>query len=940
MGGGTIIKTSESTLGKKWLASGGKIVGYSAPSVSGKSSGGGGGSGGSTKKTSSTSSYINTDHVSRPGYTTIIDSNGNLVNIKSNAPPGSYSTPGGGHVTYPGLTGVISNPSQQPSNPSQQPVQSTSSNIVTAPPNVTSAAPIGIIAGYNAAKRIIQQDPTTKGFIAAGGKFISTTFANKGETIDQRNQRLKASGERIVYDQPSPSGYGSTSYIRYEEVPNEVLEKSAATGDNTAYEVLVQRRQEDINNAQQKVAASELNKDTQKYNSYVQSQQNLVNQGKISVDEANQNLKNYAGELDNSRGERISNRIDPYVNAQQARLDKIAEYGKISRITLTTAVSVGLGYAATSVISALPSAVRTGVNLAAGATIGYSATKLGKNVVQGNAGLLDVAAFTLPLAGFAVGGGLRARVNTKNLAKLDSALKSPNLQVELKDSKIFTTEGEIKALNLPSDKEGELIAKFNAGRRVGIRVYDIRSTDSAEQKIINKFLPKREIISIGEQQALSNGGEGYISGGYFTRIKVGKIFNKYTELQVSRGSGTFNPQTGRGQITTETIRITPKVSTEENILGAQKLKTIFEKPKVEYILDNGQIKRIVGSKSFTFEGKSISKKQNQILTYKDLVEVFKSEQYKNYPTYKSENIEFQELVGLNIAKAKAQSDEIGFGVIGKEKEFLTKASKGIIKKLPEPIEYDRVLSTRPMKPLEYGKNFEKQFEETAPNFKKSSSRKSSSGLTKSQQKVVEQTEENVNFIDLQQGAVKSNIKQSFSELAQNLNENVNVGLNLGALKTLSRNKAINKNDLTLGDINVLENKLDNKILNENVNLNKVATALKTETKLKNINTQLNKNAVINISNIPAKKIKTSKVPFVLPSFSLGGIGIKRKKSKKKPSYAASLGAAAYQVKPLKITKKQYEQLKKRTYSGFETRPVLEITDDQKKVKKELQKVKF
>lgn len=50
------------------------------------------------------------------------------------------------------------------------------------------------------------------------------------------------------------------------------------------------------------------------------------------------------------------------------------------------------------------------------------------------------------------------------------------------------------------------------------------------------------------------------------------------------------------------------------------------------------------------------------------------------------------------------------------------------------------------------------------------------------------------------------------------------------------------------------------------------------------------------------------------------------KPKRKPAYAASLIAAAVQAKPVKVTRKQYEALKRKTYTGAETLPVLEVVD--------------
>lgn len=57
---------------------------------------------------------------------------------------------------------------------------------------------------------------------------------------------------------------------------------------------------------------------------------------------------------------------------------------------------------------------------------------------------------------------------------------------------------------------------------------------------------------------------------------------------------------------------------------------------------------------------------------------------------------------------------------------------------------------------------------------------------------------------------------------------------------------------------------------------------------------------------------------------------KSKKTKRQYKYTASLAAAAFQVKPVRVTKKQLEKLNKRTYYGG-ARPVLELVPEKKKV---------
>jgi len=66
---------------------------------------------------------------------------------------------------------------------------------------------------------------------------------------------------------------------------------------------------------------------------------------------------------------------------------------------------------------------------------------------------------------------------------------------------------------------------------------------------------------------------------------------------------------------------------------------------------------------------------------------------------------------------------------------------------------------------------------------------------------------------------------------------------------------------------------------------------------------------------------------------------KKRTIKLKSAYTASLGAAAFQAKPIKVSRKEFERLSKVRFTGIETRPLLEIQED-KKLKKQIKSVQF
>jgi hypothetical protein len=108
---------------------------------------------------------------------------------------------------------------------------------------------------------------------------------------------------------------------------------------------------------------------------------------------------------------------------------------------------------------------------------------------------------------------------------------------------------------------------------------------------------------------------------------------------------------------------------------------------------------------------------------------------------------------------------------------------------------------------------------------------------------------------------------------------------------------------------------------------------------------------INILNQPTKfqtpNFKIPKIPDVfIPFIPKGSSGagnqylknLKRQNKKFEGKYTSSLAAAFFQEKPIKVSRKEYERLSKVQFGGFETRPLLEISE--KSFKKQLKSVNF
>lgn len=112
----------------------------------------------------------------------------------------------------------------------------------------------------------------------------------------------------------------------------------------------------------------------------------------------------------------------------------------------------------------------------------------------------------------------------------------------------------------------------------------------------------------------------------------------------------------------------------------------------------------------------------------------------------------------------------------------------------------------------------------------------------------------------------------------------------------------------------------------------VGNPQKTNQTTKQLQKALNNSFIGNALEIPFGSPRFYPFDFPLPSSSQGGGSdftkeLAKIRRRRRPAYAASLASAAFQFKPIKVTRKQYERLKVREYTGAETRPVLQIIDD-------------
>ena len=136
---------------------------------------------------------------------------------------------------------------------------------------------------------------------------------------------------------------------------------------------------------------------------------------------------------------------------------------------------------------------------------------------------------------------------------------------------------------------------------------------------------------------------------------------------------------------------------------------------------------------------------------------------------------------------------------------------------------------------------------------------------------------------------------------------------------------------------------------QKVNQQQTPTPVVTTKQLQN---QIQKLNQVSITRNIAPVIPNTILDFGFPNIPPGlwgkqrGQGSKEPKKKKKiktpkitPAYTSDLLNAFFQTKPVNVTRKQFQKLSKRTYTGLESRPVLNIVDTdidlQKQIKKAL-----
>lgn len=498
--------------------------------------------------------------------------------------------------------------------------------------------------------------------------------------------------------------------------------------------------------------------------------------------------------------------------------------------------------------------------------------------------------------------------------KLRTAVERAEIKTKVTGG--ITTEIQINKLQVPENIKVELRNQLRAGKSIRSVSAEVEGVGEADAALIKKELPKQDIrfIEVTNQQ-----------GQIINRVAVGKVEIggkvKYREDILSGGTGQVNLETGRGYIESVTeTRMGTKLT------SASKQLDVFKSQAKEFKTPD-EIIRVTTSRAKTFEGGKVTAEKGKPISYKDLQEVAQSEINRAYPVSESKSVEIQRLKRIEVATS-------GEDILGIKKVYASKGGTGKTKKLTPPsVEFDRIPSTKSMKSFEPEK-IQKQDITKIKELKKPEK-------SPAQIKIEKETQQVRKIIDAPSidltNQIKSSVKRGVKENLKTTSSN-KLGLKVSPILASKQRQKVKQTPVpTLNYENI--SKLSERQLQNVYQVPKLSQLQKQQQipRLTQIQTPIYSTPIIPEVNIPKFP------PFIPFSKRTESKILNRKLIKKslKPEskYAASLAAAALQAKPLQITKKQYEKLGKRTYSGAETRPVVEIVPE-KELKKEIKKVEF
>lgn len=703
---------------------------------------------------------------------------------------------------------------------------------------------------------------------------------------------------------------------------------------------------------------------------------NALLQGKVS--DVNRQLKAYVDALnkDNQRqieenakeyadstGKRLQQEANTYLNRLKDKIDLGKAVSDLPFYVAAGLATGGLGTVIEGSAATAAGARAASVALRATGTVltGAAAAKTSYDLttayLEGNLTSEKIAAAIIPFAGFGLGAGVGARIAAGpkvDVDKLRSVIERSEIQTDI--IRGLTSETQIARLKmLPQELKPQLIQYIKNGASIKELKLDIKPKSKLDIEVLQRGLPQRNIRVF---QVIEQDGNriNVLSVG---KAKTGKgLIEKETDM-LSYGEGYYDPAQEKAVIDTLNLQVDKR-----GVVQASRTGEIIKgsKPKnleVAQLLPDGRFKvskgRQLESEGITVKaGKKIAE-PNKSLSLDDIRKVGESAYERAVSTSKT-----QETQVLKSTSKQAKLLSKNTAKVSRRNIYKTTSGSSTSAYIPEAIPFERgtkkgkiddvigeineALSSGSTKPRATGKG---------------------SGSQKLQQQIERDLSDSFSSVDNPRiSDVSAAIKDSLDEAAVDLNKGsykTSSGLSQKQLKSLPRQQDQEKRRLK---------NTTRQLQAENITLNDVMNPEQTQSPFENIDQQIRQlssqnqpSAQVNAPQLRTKQISVpgiSSTGVALPQIRIpgltGGIDIpfpnggqgggsqegKRRRGrprKTQAAYTASLGAAAFQEKALKVTKKQLAKLNEQTYSGLETRPVLEVVDD-KKIKKALKKVDF
>lgn len=894
---------------------------------------------------------------------TTAPSPGTLVITTSPTPAGQSYTTSGGIVSTPGTPartgyggGGYSAPSQ-PQSVNQATALDVGSNLQQTQATANQTKTISSV-NYTLPQNLIlqqqykqQQDLGFQQTQQFGYARNESTLLSQG--IRQKSFTPSGRGTTITYNKP----YSEKEIINIASAG--AVSKTAAIGELQARESAKYGAAytSAVNNAAQTL----FQQGQTQYNQALDSVQNnlsvtranliiAVNEGRLSAEQANQQ---YAAEVNsaNSKLTNLSDIINAQANANltQRAADWTAKQGKqletesmkyidrvsdkitFNRIIATSPLIVGAGIATGAVGGVVAGTGVFGAELVTAggiAATGIVAASAGVGLVsaysKGTLTPTKVANVIIPAVLFGAGayGGARLATGGVDSVRLKSAVETSELKTT--SIKGITTEAEIRALRIPEADKATLIRQLREGSSVKQIKSTLDNINPSYRAELNKINPEITTYQITTQTG--------------KQIEVGSITQIKTQRGLMPEQKSYIASRGQGQVQGEfSIMDILNIRSQKELPLAEISRT---RQLTKSAADNFGINRVVKSQSLTNEiARAVSP------TREDIINVLAAEG-KGTPIRTAKSVEIQQLKDIDVLGLQ-QGEQ---GLFGIQKRFYTKSGAGISEKLSKPVDFEVFYNKG--KPFSYDIGKAEKF----PEPKVEAGNKAINKLIAEQKKISKVDFSQLDITaDIQRAIKAENIKLPQQKM-MTINE-LQIFPKLANIKQFADITEINVNMLKQNMLmknNLMFAQPDLVKVNAKMNLAQLQVQAlspqqiqKQIAKLSQINAnQINPNQINPQFEIPIIPYDFGGFDFGLPGLSGGGAGSQSKKKRKlfakkfKPQYTASLVAAAFQSNPVRITRAQYKALSEATYTGAETRPVLEIVPDSKTIKKMIRKVNF